>query len=102
MVYLKTGRRNGKTTGKRRKRPRQRGGFLNRYNFAYAGSDLANQLGKIAPDIINQNTGQIDKIAQNRINQVIKSGGAEVERILPKIIDEDEQSKTCIKHHLDC
>lgn len=28
----------------------------------------------------------MDKIAQNRINQVIKSGGAEVERILPKII----------------
>lgn len=84
--------RNGKATGKRRKRPRQRGGFLNRHDFAYAGRDIVNQLGKIAPDIINQTTGQIDKIA---------GGAAEVERILPKIVDKDDQSKTCIKHHLD-
>lgn len=35
---------------------------------------------------MTQATGQIDKIAQNRMNQVVKSGGAEVERILQKII----------------
>ena len=64
----------------------QRGGFLNRYDFAYAGRDVVNQAGKIAPGIINQATGEINKIAQQRIDQIIRSGGAEVERIAPKII----------------
>ena len=27
----------------------QKGGFLNRYDFAYAGRDTVNQIGKIAP-----------------------------------------------------
>lgn len=83
-VYRKTGKKRGKRTGK--KRSHQRGGFFNRYDFAYAGRDVLNQAGKIEPGIIKQATGVIDKIAQNRINQVIKSGGAEVERVLPKII----------------
>ena len=83
-VYRKTGKKRGKHTGK--KRGHQTGGFLKRYDFAYAGRDLVNQVGKIAPDVIKQATGDIDKIAQSRINQVVKSGGAEVERILPKIL----------------
>ena len=66
----------------------QRGGFLNRYDFAYAGRDVVNQAGKIAPGIINQATGEINKIAQQRIDQIIRSGGAEVQRIAPKIIRE--------------
>ena len=45
-VYLKTGTRNGKTTGEKRKRPQQREDFLNRYNFVYAGRDTVNQLGR--------------------------------------------------------
>ena len=61
---------------------------MNRYDFTYAGSDTVNQVGKIAPGIIKQATGEIDKIAQNRINQVIRSGGAEIERVLPKILRE--------------
>ena len=60
-------------------------GFLNRYDFSYVGRDVVNQAGKIAPEIIKQATGEIEKIAQNIINQVIKSGGAEVEQVLPKI-----------------
>ena len=64
----------------------QTGGFLNWYDFAYAGRDTVNQVTKIAPEIIKQATGQIDRIAQDGINQVIKSGGAEVVRILPKLI----------------
>ena len=56
------------------------------YDFAYVGRDTVNQVGKIAPNIIKQATGEIDKIAESRINQVIKSGGAEVERVLPKIL----------------
>ena len=35
---------------------------------------------------INQATGEINKIAQQRIDQVIHSGGAEIERVAPKII----------------
>ena len=83
-AYLKTGSRRGNRTG--RKRKRQKGGFLIRYDFAYAGRDTVNQVGKIAPKIIQQATGEIDKIAQNRINQIIRSGGSEVERVLPKIL----------------
>ena len=45
-----------------------------------------NQVGKIAPKIINQETGETNKIAQQRIDQVIRSGGAEIERVAPKII----------------
>ena len=65
---------------------RQTGGFLSRYDFAYAGRDTVNQVGKIAPGIINKATSDINKIAKDRIDQVIKSDGAEVERIAPKII----------------
>ena len=77
------GKKTGKSTGRRRK---QVGGFRNRYDFAYAGRDIVNQAGKIAPGIINKATSDINKIAQQRIDQAIKTGGAEVERIAPKII----------------
>ena len=33
---------------------RQIGDFLNRYDFAYAGRDVVNQVGKTASNIINQ------------------------------------------------
>ena len=78
--------KNGKKTGKSTGRRKQVGGFLNRYDFAYAGRDTVNQVGKIAPGIINKATSNINKIAQQRIDQAIKTGGAEVERIAPKII----------------
>ena len=84
MVYQKTGNRCGGRTDRRKNR--QRGGFLSRYDLAYMGRNTVNQVGKIAPGVIKQATGEIDKIAQNKINQVIQSGGAEVERMLPKII----------------
>ena len=72
---------------KKRTEKSQVGGFLNRYDFAYAGRDTVNQVGKIAPKIINQATGEINKIAQQRIDQIIiRSGGAEIERVVPKII----------------
>ena len=59
---------------------------MNRYDFAYTGRDVVNQAGKIAPGIINKATSDINKIAKERIDQIIKTGGAEVERIAPKII----------------
>ena len=83
-IFPKNGAKIGKHTGKRKRR--QTGGFLSRYDFAYAGRDVVNQAGKIAPGIINKATSDINKIAQERIDQAVRTGGAEVERIAPKII----------------
>ena len=87
-IYPKIGRSVGRNTGKKKKQMsrRQIGDFLNRYDFTYAGRDVVNQVGKIAPNITNQATGEINKIAQQRIDQAIRSGGAEIERVGPKII----------------
>ena len=68
------------------KKKRQTGGFLSRYDFAYAGRDTVNQISKIAPNIIKNATNNINKIAKERIDQVIRTGGSEIERIAPKII----------------
>ena len=83
-IFPKNGAKIGKRTGKRKKR--QTGRFLSRYDFAYAGRDVVNQAGKVAPSIINKATSDINKIAQERIDQAIRIGGAEVERIAPKIL----------------
>ena len=77
-------RRTGKNSG--RKRRWQTGGFLSRYDFAYAGRDVVNQAGKVAPGIISKATADINKIAKQRIDQVIRNGGAELESVAPKII----------------
>ena len=69
-----------------RGRKRQRGGFLNRYDFAYAGRDTVNQVAKVAPGVIKAAADDINKVAEQRINQIISKGGAEVERVLPKIL----------------
>ena len=87
IIYPKTGQSAGKNTSKKRKTSRrQTGGFLNGYDFAYAGRDTVNQARKVAPKLISQATGEINKIAQQRIDQVIRSGGAEIKRVAPKII----------------
>ena len=86
-ISPKNGTKSGRSTGKKRRRSqRQTGGFLNRYDFAYAGRDTVNQVGKIAPGIINKTTSDIKKIAQQRIDRAIRTGGAEIERVAPKII----------------
>ena len=87
-IYGNTGKNAGKLTSKRKKKAsrRQTDGFLNRYDFAYAGRGSVNEVGKIAPKVISQATGEINKIAQQRIDQAIRSGGAEIERVAPKII----------------
>ena len=36
--------------------------------------------------MITQATGEINKIAQDRIDQIFRSGGAGIERVAPKII----------------
>ena len=69
-----------------RKWKRQTEGFLNRYDFAFAGRDTVNQAAKVAPGVIKAATNNIDRIAKERINQVISQGGKEIERVLPKIL----------------
>ena len=36
--------------------------------------------------MITQATGEINKIAQERIDQIVRSGGSEIERVAPKTI----------------
>ena len=69
-----------------KKRYRQCGRFLNRYDFAYAGQDVVNQAAKVAPGVINAASSNISTIATNRINQIITQGRKEMERVLPKIL----------------
>ena len=69
-----------------KKRYRQRGGFLNRYDFAYAGQDAVNQAAKVAPRVIKAAANNINAVATDRINQIITQGGKEMERVLPKIL----------------
>ena len=85
VIYPKTGQKHGKTTS-RKKKSRQTGGFLNRYDFAYAGRDTVNQLGKIAPKITTKATSDINKIVKERIDQIVRSGGAEIELVALKVI----------------
>ena len=75
--------RKRRNTGRRRKR--QCGGFLNRYDFAYAGRDKVNQAAKVAPGVVKTATNDINNIAEQRIKQIISEGGAKVERVLLKI-----------------
>ena len=69
-----------------KKRYRQCGGFLNRYDFAYAGQDVVNQAAKFAPGVIKAASNDTNTIATDRINQIIRQGGREMERVLPKIL----------------
>ena len=75
-----TGKKKGKLT------KRQTGGFLNCYDFAYAGRDTVNQVDKIAPNTIKNASDNINQIGKERIVQAIKPGSSEIERIAPKII----------------
>ena len=88
--------------GKNRK---QKGGFLSRYDFAYAGRDSANQAayhgkkiapelidktfdraGDLAPNVIGTASRELDTIAARRINQITCQTGQEIQRIAPGII----------------
>ena len=52
-----------------RKRKRQQGGWLNRYNFAYAGRDVVDQAAKVAPGVIKQATNDNYQMVKNRFMQ---------------------------------
>ena len=80
----------GQTNKRKRhqKRKKQRGGFLNRHDFVYAGRDTVNQVGNIARELIRNASLEINNIAQQPINQVVSQGGKEIERVLPKLLRE--------------
>lgn len=65
---------------------RQRGGFFNRYDLVYAGRDTVNQTTKVSPGVIKVATNDINKIAEQRINEIINQGGKKIDRVLPKIL----------------
>ena len=70
-----------KLRGVKRRTKRQTGGFLNKYDFAYAGRDTVNSAVKHldyrAPVVLKKVSGKADEILQRRISQIIKEGGAE-------------------------
>lgn len=59
---------------------------MNHYDFAYAGRDTVNQATKVAPGVIKNASNEINKIAKQRINQIITQGGKEVESVHLKIL----------------
>ena len=74
--------RKAKSKRKSNKKRRQYDGFLNRYDFAYAGRDVV----KVALAVIKDASSQINNITQQYINQAIAEGGKELERVLLKIL----------------
>ena len=73
-----------------RTKRQQHGGFLNRYDFAYAGKDTVNQamqgLDSLASKLINQTSMEVDKIVEARIRQVVNNGGQQIQKVPPQII----------------
>ena len=77
-------------TRRKRRQRKQTGGWLNSYDFVYAGRDTVNNavkhLDHRAPIVLKKVSGEADKVLQQTISQVVKEGEAELERIGPKII----------------
>ena len=77
---------------KKRKKRRQKGGFLNRYDFAYAGRDVVDQtfknLDKTAPALIQNLKGELNDVLQQRNHQVITKGGAQLKEVGPQLLKE--------------
>ena len=76
-------RRTQKSTPYKKKK---KGGFLNHYNFTYAGRDIANQAAKVAQGVIKNASNETNNVAKQKINQIITQGEKKVERVLPKIL----------------
>ena len=73
-----------------RYRPRkQRGGFLSRYDFAYAGRDTVNQAAyhakKIAPGLIDQTFDRARDIAPN----LIRTASREIDAVAARRINQN-------------
>ena len=65
---------------------------MTRCDFAYAGRDTVNQLGKVAPGIIKHSSLEINNVVQQRINQIIsqdwgrRGSGEEIKTVPRKIL----------------
>lgn len=70
---------------------------MNRYDFAYDDRDTVNQFAKVTPGVFKSATKDIDEIAKNTINQIVSIGGAEIERVLPKILLGEDVYQTPFK-----
>ena len=86
IISPKAGKKRKSYFEKKKTSLRQTGFFLNRYYFAYAGRDTVNQVGKVAPKLSSHASGEINKIAKQRTDQILRLGGAEIERVAPTII----------------
>ena len=79
-----------KTQRRRVRRKKQKGEFFNRYDFAYAGPDTVNQtfknLDKSGPPLIKNLSGEVNKILEQRINQIIRQDGAELKQVATKLL----------------
>ena len=66
----------------------QRGGFLNRYNFANASRDTVNttmnRQDTTVPKLIKQTLDEVNR--QARIRRLLNDGRQKIEKIAPKII----------------
>ena len=75
---------------KKRKRRRQKGGFLNRCDFAYARRDVVNQafknLDKTAPALIQNLKCELNDVLQQRIREVITEGGEQLKQVGPQLL----------------
>ena len=83
-----------------KKKKKKKSGFLNRFDFSYTGTDTVNQAGKITFGLIKNASKEINNVAQQRMNQIIRQGRKEVERVLPKILR--EPLRIFIKHLSNC
>ena len=83
---------------KRIRRKKQKGEFLNRYDFAYAGRDTIKQafqnLDKTAPPLIQNLSAELNKILEQRIKQIITQGGAELRQIDLNYLEELSKTPT--------
>ena len=66
-----------------RKKRRQKGGFLSRHDFAYAGRDVVNQVFKKFRENLK---GELNDVLQQRIHQVITEGGAQLKEVGPQLL----------------
>ena len=75
---------------KKRKKQRQKDGFLKKYDFAYAGRDVVNQayknLDKTAPALIQNLKGELNDVLQQRTLQFITEGCTQLKEIGPQLL----------------
>ena len=72
---------------------KQRGGFLSRYDFAYAGLDSVNQAAhhvkKIAPELIDKSFDRARDLAPNLIRKTSRKLDAIAARRINQLTDDD-------------